>query len=362
MRGWMLAATAVVCLGCGGNDDNNEGAPDLATATGADLGMPADLAQPGAVDLAFGSDTDGSVACTPAAGATAARYVWNAMTVPLTASDFAYDLNGDGRADNQLGNIAGALAGQGFDLQAGIDGAITGGQSITLVDEQSTDPTFGSDACAATDVVPGVAMAAPDFSGNGRFTIDGTVAPGHFFGPIASGAFVSQPPPAQARVPVVVHKLMLPLFGVTPVDVYGARIQYVRAASGQLGGGQLNGAIRQEDIQTKVVPAVAALFNQKVTADPTSSGSMQLLSIFDNGGTANAACGATCKNLDGSCAAAGDGQISDCEVGTNGIIKNVLAPDVQMFDAAGNYHPNPLNTKKDSLSVGVGFTAVPALF
>jgi hypothetical protein len=70
----------------------------------------------------------------------------------------------------------------------------------------------------------------------------------------------------------------------------------------------------------------------------------------------------TCQNLDGSCAKAKDGIISDCEVATNGIMRNLLAPDVQMFDAAGNYHPNPSNTSPDSLSIGYAFTAVPASF
>jgi hypothetical protein len=55
-------------------------------------------------------------------------------------------------------------------------------------------------------------------------------------------------------------------------------------------------------------------------------------------------------------------KIDICEVATSGLIQNVLAPDVQMFDAAGNYHPNPTNANKDSLSIGLGFTAVPATF
>jgi hypothetical protein len=33
-----------------------------------------------------------------------------------------------------------------------------------------------------------------------------------------------------------------------------------------------------------------------------------------------------------------------------------------MLDANGNYHPSPDNTMKDSLSIGLGFTAVPATF
>jgi hypothetical protein len=33
-----------------------------------------------------------------------------------------------------------------------------------------------------------------------------------------------------------------------------------------------------------------------------------------------------------------------------------------MFDSGGNYHPNPMNTNKDSLSLGLGFTAVKAMY
>jgi hypothetical protein len=90
---------------------------------------------------------------------------------------------------------------------------------------------------------------------------------------------------------------------------------------------------------------------------------MQILSIFDNGGKADPSCSAgTCKNPDGSCAVSHDNKIDVCEVASSGLIHNVLAPDVQLFDSAGNYHPNPNNTMKDSLSIGVGFTAVAATF
>ena len=62
------------------------------------------------------------------------------------------------------------------------------------------------------------------------------------------------------------------------------------------------------------------------------------------------------------CAVKGDRKIDVCEVATAGLIQNVLAPDIQMFDANGNYHPNPDNTHKDSLSLGLGFSAVTATF
>ena len=39
----------------------------------------------------------------------------------------------------------------------------------------------------------------------------------------------------------------------------------------------------------------------------------------------------------------------------------LLAPDVGVHDARGNWQPAPGNIK-DALSVGLGFTAVPAHF
>jgi len=360
MRTLAMMTMALSWIGCGQTADN--GGMDMAVASN-DLAVP-DLSMHvgGAVDLSFGSDTDGGVACTPVNGSAHAQYVWNAVTVPQQRSDFAWDLNGDGRLDNQYGNIVGALSGQNIDVQGQANMTITSGQSLTLLDARSSDALFEADSCAATTMYSGVAMSAPDFSGAGHFTVDTGVTAGHFTGPIASSRFTSEPPPANAQIPVVVH-VNLPLFGNTPVDVIGARLTYVRGANGSVTGGQLNGAIRKYDVDHQVIPAMTAGFNYQVQTNPTSTTTMQLLSIFDNGGKASPACGgATCQNLDGSCAVAHDNIFSDCEVSTSGLIQNVLAPDVQMFDAAGNYHPSAANTSKDSLSIGLGFTAVPATF
>jgi hypothetical protein len=344
----------VLVSGCGGSNDG-DGA-DMAVgadmATSADLSVLHDLAPP---------SSDGAVACAPLGGGTTAQYVFNQVTVPQQRSDYAIDLNGDGRVDNQLGNIIGALSAQAVPVQTQMDGAIASGQSITLLDERSADASFTSDGCAASDLYAGTAMASPDYSGNGHFTVDATATAGHYSGPIVTSRFTSQPSPAVAEVGVTAHA-MVPIFGPVPVDLVGTRITYVRSGTGVMMG-QLNGAIRNQDVQTKVVPNLAAAFNQQIASNPSSSTSMQLLAIFDNGGKANPACAAgTCKNLDGSCAVKGDNVISDCEVSSSGLIQNVLAPDVQMFDSAGNYRPNPANTNKDSLSVAFGFTAVRATF
>jgi hypothetical protein len=162
--------------------------------------------------------------------------------------------------------------------------------------------------------------------------------------------------PTVAQVP-------FPYFGAVPTEIVGARITWVRAADGHITGGQLNGAVRDHDVRTKLMPAIAANLTKYVTAHPGTPTTMKLLSVFDNGGKFVPGCGAgTCQNLDGSCAVKGDNTISDCEVATNGLVTNLIAPDVQLFDDAGNYAPNWANTKKDSLSIGFAFTAAPASF
>jgi hypothetical protein len=363
MRSSVVALGALAVIGCGSDGKLGIGGNDLAMSLPDLATRASDLAVPRlGPDLAFGTNTDGAVGCVPASGASAVKLVWNTMQMPLQRSDYAIDLNGDGRVDNALGNIDGALAAQNLDPQSSATMALANGQSITLLEERSTDPTFQADACAAALLYDGQTTASPDYSGAGKFTVDGSNPPGQFEGPIASGRLTSAPPPATARVPSVVH-LALPIGSPVPslVEVIGARLTFTYAG-GRVSGGQLNGAVRKEQIDDVIVPNLATLLTLEITLAPTSSQAMQIAAIFDTGGTAQGSCAPYCQNRDGSCAKPNDGRIDPCEVATNSIIQNVLAPDVQMFDAAGNYHPNPANTAKDSLSIGVGFTAVPASF
>jgi hypothetical protein len=320
---------------------------------------------------ACGGDTGGGD-CTASGGGTTAKFVTNSVLVPQQRSDYALDINGDGRVDNQLGNIIGALEGQMLHVQDGVNMAVTGGDLIVLLSETSADAMGQSDSCATAQMQVGQTMAMPDYSGNGHFTIDSSQPGGTFAGPIKTAKF-SSAPPATTSHPVSLS-IKLPLIaGATPVtlDIIGAHLQFTRSGSGLMMG-QLNGAIPQKSVQDKIIPNVANLLSTKLANDKAgpgySSADMQILSIFDNGGKADPACAAgTCKNPaapvgDGSCAVKGDEKISICEVATAGLIQNVLAPDVQMFDSAGNYAPNKDNTMKDSLSLGLAFTAVGASF
>jgi hypothetical protein len=351
-------------------------APDLAArdlAVGADLAVGTDLAV--VEDLAIRTYFDMAHVdmsaplmpqCMPAGGPLHSQFVWNNVIVPMQRMDYAFDLNGDGRVDNQLGNIEGALAGQNIDVQAQASLAVTSGRSLTLLDEHAD--AVDNDDCAAVDVEEATAMASPDFSGAGHFTVDAAELPGHFAGPIVAGKFSSQPAPIYAAAPVVMM-LNLPLLeAVTAVHVVGAHVEYTRAADGTVTGGQLNGAIKNAEVQGTLIPNIAVALTAKISDDLNSSGGltpsdMQILNVFDNGGKADASCSdGTCKNPNGTCSVKGDNKIDVCEVSTAGLIQNLLAPDVQMFDAAGNLHPSPENTNKDSLSIGLHFTVVPATF
>src|SRR5205823_10645810 len=109
--------------------------------------------------------------------------------------------------------------GQNIDIQGLATQAVTSGQSLTLVDEHATD--LAGDLCAASDLEAATAMASPDFSGAGHFTVDTSAQAGHLAGPIVAGKFSSEPSPAYATT-AVVATLHLPLMGaVITVDVVG---------------------------------------------------------------------------------------------------------------------------------------------
>jgi hypothetical protein len=319
----------------------------------------------GALFAACG-DSGGPADVTMISMANPAKYVANALTVPMDRMQFGMDLNGDGKVDNQLGNIIGALSANNLNTQDGVDQAVCKGSVILLVTQTSADATYQQDDGAGALVQVGKPMTGymdtngnmkcdsadtgiPKFDGTDTFTQDTTFAGAQFAGRISNGLYSSNSPVTTTH-PVTVS-LQLPLVsGATPVQltIVGAHIQF-RETSGKIMSGQINGAIKSSDVMNTIIPNVAMLLNSRVTANPTGSTEKQILQIFDIGCT-------------GMPQLKGDGMIATCEVSDNSIIKNVLNPDVQMFDSAGNYHPNAANTNKDSLSLGLGFTAVKATF
>jgi hypothetical protein len=148
--------------------------------------------------------------------------------------------------------------------------------------------------------------------------------------------------------------------------------------------GQLNGAIREDDMQNVFIPYMAGVFTRVRV-----QGYALLLDLFDTGG--NAQPGDNCMNTDGTpscrnhgtagadfdlCAQKGDHVISTCELATSPQAREQIDPDVQLFDSTatqdtlgrpvltiGNtYQPSAANLAKDSVSIGFDFTAVKAVY
>jgi hypothetical protein len=284
------------------------------------------------------------------------KSVVNSAILPMDRTQFAIDLNGDGKTDNQLGSILGALSAVGQQPQLPLEAAIQNGSDLLLIDVAASD--FGADPCAAAQAVYANAQANPDFSGSGHFTVASSPAPVIFPGPIGKSGFST----SAAGEPLELQVLLPFATALVPVTLVDAHLSLTLSADGTATLGQINGAVRQGDVNGTLIPEAARQFNEQAASGPVdggspSSGNIQLLQIFDIGCSEPGA-----RNFDGTPAAAHDGKIATCEVAENSIIANVLSPDVQLFDGSGKFAPNPDNTNKDSLSVGLGFTAVRATF
>jgi hypothetical protein len=245
--------------------------------------------------------------CTPnpakcaASPSKAETFVVEKLTLPTKHEDFAIDLNGDGRVDNQLGSILDALISANIiDPQPLVDEALREGK----------DP-----------------MQLQRWDGGA--VLFGELEPGH-----QQGWFCGDEPTELT--------LTLPYFADVTVHLVDAHLTLDQTDGGM--SGQLQGAIRAEEIDAVVMPAVADYLNAKLTGDPDSSLSQSIRALFDDGGN-------------GQCNGAGNGHIEPCEVRMNALARNLFAPDVQLFAADGSFAPDPTNQHRDSVSVGVAFTA-----
>jgi hypothetical protein len=355
------------------------------------------------IPLAGCGDNGTTGGCTAVTSGSEGKNVANTLVVPMEKSMFAMDLNGDNKPDNQLGSIIGALTAQNLDVQMGVNQALMDGSVSLLLDQTASD--LSNSSCGQVAIQVGNKPAtAPKYDGTDVYTINAGVGSGKVIGTISNGFFNSNSPVTATSQTEAQLTVQLPLVAMAaPINltIHGGHLQFTRMGDGLMKG-QINGAIKNSDVQNSIIPSVASILTDKVCPLPgramnppvcmgtgMAGTNQQILDIFDTGGTAQP--GDNCMNADGTpscknqaasaadfgkCAQKGDKIISTCEVATNSLIKNVLAPDVQMFnstvtmDASGKpvlmegttYMPSAANTAKDSLSLGLSFTAVKASF
>jgi hypothetical protein len=282
--------------------------------------------------------SSGSSEVTKIDGTNSLKSASSAITLPKNSTTYAFDLDGDGTPDNKLGAIISGLAAVNLMPQDAANMAVTKGSLVLLGEEVSTDATMMDAKNAGFKLSLALsATSAPKYDGTDTFSIDPANSTATFYGNIAAGTFTSNNP-ATTTAPVTLT-VALPLVAGQPplsVPVTAGRVTFKRDATGKITGGQLNGALRKEDVDSKILPAVAALITAQVQ-DPMASAAIKMFDI----------------NMDGT--------VTVDELKQNSLITNFLSPDIQLFDN-GVYKPNPAKTAKDSLSLGLGFEAVKASF
>jgi len=317
------------------------------------------------------------------------HYVANTVLVPTNntqAREYGLDLNNDGTVDNQLGMVLGTLAGMGFDIQGTIDKAVAEGDVILLVDFQTKDATFMSAAAAGlgvllgTNPMPAACNGSADvyqcvtgsgsactsgsagctcsgcghhLDGTAQFTLADGQTPMELAGPIIGGTFKGGPGEITLQIALASsNPITLNLIGARS---QASGITATTIGTATTGGAILAGALTQDDLNNKVIPAIqqqlvpiiqrdccgAATSPGGVTCNPASTGTNPNCGCID-GSTGKTILGLFDTNPK-------DCTVSVMEISTNSLIESLLAPDVTI-----NGTP--------ALSLGIKVTTVGATF
>ena len=274
------------------------------------------------------------------------HYVVDKVIVPTTSAQakmYGLDLNGDGTVDNELGSVLATLSSMGANLQASVDHAVAVGDILMLADVQTSAFDNASDAgftlYTGQNPNPAPCLNAQDtvcgqhLQGTGSFDVAAMPRDTPLVGAFASGTYTGGPGHLPLQISVLAGSMPLTL------DLIGARVKF-DATSTNLTSGIIAGAVSQNDLDTKVFPAVQVSLSAQVAADCTN------LTSPPGCGCASGSTGAT---LIGLFDANHDCAISVDEIKNNTLIQSLFAPDVTIEGMP-------------ALSAGVGFTAVPATF
>jgi hypothetical protein len=291
------------------------------------------------------------------------KYVASGVDVPTSNAEstmYGMDIDGhvmdgDPGVDNQLGNVLVALAGFNFDIQANIDESVNGGDIILLADFQTSDFTNAGRSAlriylgdmptpaACTDpTMP--ATCGQHLMGGASFTLDpASPTDAMVAGPVVNGVFTGGPGTIT---------LQIALSAGAPIDLnlIGAKAEIRGASATNIMMGKLAGAIPDTEIQNNILPAVQAQLADIIMTDCTdlmnpptcgcTGSASMIIDLFDT-------------NMDCS--------VSVMEIQTNNLIMSLLAPDVRLCPDGGS-SCDIVSEGIDALSLGIGFSAVSAVF
>lgn len=279
-------------------------------------------------------------------------YVVDTITVPddnASSDALAFDLDGDGDIDNQLGDVLIALkqaAGQGsFDLQASVDESVAQGDILLLADIQATDLSaaanaglrvhFGSNPNPAACESDADTVCGKHLTGSATFDVASSPG-GAVGGDIVNGRFTGGPGDLAIQIS----------FSGTLIEanLVQARAEITGITATSFGDTKLGGGIPEDDLNNEVLPAVHQTLVDILERDCDPAATAPPCGCED-GST-----GATLLNIFGT-------ELQDCamtldELKNNSLVSTLLRPDI---DTDGDGTP-------DALSIGVGATGVGAVY
>lgn len=323
----------------------------------------------GSTNNGNGADGGGGVDSGVTVQGSHHQYVISKINAPTDKSMYAFDLDGDGVKDNQLGTLIGVLTqlgGMSFNVQDTIDTQIQQGSIILLADLQATSLTSATNSgfqiyLGANPSTPPCDSSMPPNCGQ---HLDGMT---HFdiaqnspmnalvTGGISGGKFTGGPGNLALSLSLVA--------GSQPVNVrlVGARVEIDTISDTGLMTGRIGGGIPEKDIKNNVYPAVdKALEAQFTMSCSTGGGSDGGSGAGMDAGSGTCSCtGSLAPVLESVFDSNHDCMLTDAEINTQ--LDSFIVPDVDLLDAQGNFDPDK-DGVKDSVSLGVGFTAVGAMF
>jgi len=302
---------------------------------------------------------------TAATGTNTVQFAINNMFMPTDKYQYSGDLDGDGKPDNALSNIIALVNAANIDSQTSVTASFASGLVSILFEAQTTDAALQNASATGVTYYSGKKPAnPPKYDGTDNLTVDPAIASAEFFGNIAGGAFSSNasattthPVSLQLKLALVPNQdpVVLPMNGVhlgftTADGKVGSTCTYSTKDT-NLPCGSISGSVKITDLAGQVLPAVSTALTAQMMADPNGPRTKTIEMMFDTGG---------CTDANGVAAKPMDLTVTPCELAGSSTIGTLLAPDVKVYDG-GNYKPTPnaAPADKDSLSVGLGFTAVP---
>jgi hypothetical protein len=322
---------------------------------------------PMSVAACGGDSTPGTI--TPEG--THYHYVANRALVPTTnamAREYGLDIGAadknvpDGTIDNQLGMVLGTLAGMGFKIQDTLDVAVSEGNIILLLDYQTKDLQTSS-AAGIQALLGDKATAMPAACNAGETYTCNTATPPvcmgcghHLAGTGMFGISASSPTNAALSGKIIGGTftggpgnitLQIALGGTMAItlNLIAAHAKLSGVTDTTVGSAILAGALTQEDLNTKVIPAIQQQLVPIIMRDCSALSTPPACGCMD---------GSTGKTVLGLF----DTDPKDCsvtvaEIQNNSLIKSLLAPDVCSTATCA---------QPDALSLGIKLTAVKGAF